>query len=47
MTKGTQSFGSKHNKSHVLCRRCGSRSYHLQKVDCFPASVTVLVTLFV
>ncbi|GIZ38113.1 hypothetical protein CBER1_03618 [Cercospora berteroae] len=22
MTKGTSSFGKRHNKSHVLCRRC-------------------------
>merc|ERR1711939_758996 len=23
MTKGTSSFGKRHNKTHVLCRRCG------------------------
>ncbi|KAI9730029.1 MAG: 60S ribosomal protein L37A [Claussenomyces sp. TS43310] len=22
MTKGTSSFGKRHNKSHTLCRRC-------------------------
>nr|OQO32638.1 hypothetical protein B0A51_00016 [Rachicladosporium sp. CCFEE 5018] len=22
MTKGTSSFGKRHNKTHVLCRRC-------------------------
>merc|ERR1711991_1313610 len=34
MTKGTQSFGKKNNKSHTLCRRCGKRSYHIQKSKC-------------
>merc|ERR1712170_162137 len=34
MTKGTSSFGKRHNKTHVLCRRCGRRSYHLQKKTC-------------
>mmetsp|Transcript_22449 Transcript_22449/g.44088 ORF Transcript_22449/g.44088 Transcript_22449/m.44088 type:complete len:89 (-) Transcript_22449:575-841(-) len=34
MTKGTQAFGKKHNKSHVLCRRCGKSSYHVQKGQC-------------
>ncbi|KAM0572446.1 hypothetical protein ACHAO3_006003 [Verticillium nonalfalfae] len=24
MTKGTSSFGKRHNKTHVLCRRCGT-----------------------
>ena len=35
MTKGTPSFG-KHNKraSHMMCRRCGSRSFHVQKKKC-------------
>ncbi len=33
-TKGTTSFGGKHNKTHVLCRRCGKHSYHLQKARC-------------
>ncbi|KAL6052757.1 60S ribosomal protein L37 [Balamuthia mandrillaris] len=41
MTKGTCSFGKRHNKSHTLCRRCGRRSYHIQKKECascgFPA----------
>ena len=26
MTKGTSSFGKRHNKTHVLCRRCGKFS---------------------
>lgn len=34
MTKGTQSFGKRHNKSHTLCRRCGRSSYHIQKKKC-------------
>ncbi len=42
MTKGTQSFGKRHNKSHTLCRRCGRSSYHIQKKLCascgFPAA---------
>ncbi|KAI5272864.1 hypothetical protein E4T47_03891 [Aureobasidium subglaciale] len=32
--KGTGSFGKRHNKTHVLCRRCGSRSLHVQKHTC-------------
>ncbi|KAK3702105.1 60S ribosomal protein L37B [Vermiconidia calcicola] len=34
MTKGTSSFGKRHNKTHVLCRRCGQRSLHVQKKTC-------------
>lgn len=34
MTKGTRSFGKKHTKSHVLCKRCGQRAYHVQKQQC-------------
>merc|ERR1712028_247963 len=34
MTKGTTSFGKRHNKSHTLCRRCGRKSYHIQKKTC-------------
>mmetsp|Transcript_27497 Transcript_27497/g.64489 ORF Transcript_27497/g.64489 Transcript_27497/m.64489 type:complete len:90 (+) Transcript_27497:117-386(+) len=34
MTKGTTSFGKRHNKSHTLCRRCGKISYHIQKSTC-------------
>lgn len=44
MTKGTSSFGKRHNKSHTLCRRCGRRSYHIQKSTCascgYPAAKT-------
>jgi large subunit ribosomal protein L37e len=32
--KGTGSFGKRHNKSHTMCRRCGRRSYHIQKATC-------------
>ncbi|KAJ6157520.1 hypothetical protein N7470_005112 [Penicillium chermesinum] len=34
MTKGTSSFGKRHNKTHTLCRRCGKRSLHIQKHTC-------------
>merc|ERR1712113_627504 len=40
--KGTGSFGKRHNKTHTLCRRCGKRSFHIQKKICasrgYPAS---------
>ncbi|XP_055338454.1 probable 60S ribosomal protein L37-A [Paramacrobiotus metropolitanus] len=34
MTKGTSSFGKRHNKTHTICRRCGKSSYHIQKHLC-------------
>ncbi|XP_002964514.2 60S ribosomal protein L37-3 [Selaginella moellendorffii] len=34
MGKGTGSFGKRRNKSHTLCRRCGRRSFHIQKARC-------------
>mmetsp|Transcript_3941 Transcript_3941/g.9208 ORF Transcript_3941/g.9208 Transcript_3941/m.9208 type:complete len:91 (+) Transcript_3941:45-317(+) len=34
MTKGTTSFGKRHSKTHVVCRRCGKRSFHIQKKKC-------------
>ncbi|KAL5016648.1 hypothetical protein ScPMuIL_006237 [Solemya velum] len=34
MTKGTSSFGKRHNKTHTHCRRCGRRAYHIQKKTC-------------
>ncbi|KAK0079562.1 hypothetical protein PV325_001067 [Microctonus aethiopoides] len=34
LTKGTSSFGKRHNKTHTLCRRCGRSSYHIQKSQC-------------
>ncbi|MDK2987044.1 50S ribosomal protein L37e [Methanothermococcus thermolithotrophicus] len=35
MSKGTPSQG-KHNKgsNHIICRRCGRRSYHVRKKVC-------------
>merc|ERR1712108_43998 len=34
MTKGTSSFGKKHNKTHTICRRCGRVSFHIQNKTC-------------
>merc|ERR1712142_770627 len=34
MTKGTSSFGKRHNKTHTFCRRCGHRCFHIQKKVC-------------
>jgi len=34
MSKGTSSFGKRHKKAHTLCRRCGRRSFHIQKETC-------------
>uniref|UniRef100_A0A2I3TP64 60S ribosomal protein L37 n=1 Tax=Pan troglodytes TaxID=9598 RepID=A0A2I3TP64_PANTR len=34
MTRGTSLFGKHRNKTHTLCRRCGSEAYHLQKSTC-------------
>merc|ERR1712117_6671 len=28
MTKGTSSFGKRHNKTHTLCIRCGLSAFH-------------------
>lgn len=33
MGKGTPSKG-KSKKTHILCRRCGKRSYHVRKKRC-------------
>merc|ERR1711915_182817 len=38
MTKGTSSFGKRHNKTHTLCIRCGRKSYHIQKKVCSSCS---------
>jgi len=42
MTKGTNSFGRRHQHTHTLCVRCGRRSFHIQKQECascsFPAT---------
>ena len=35
MGKGTPAFGKHNNKLvHVVCRRCGKRSYHQRKKRC-------------
>ncbi|ORD95621.1 RL37 [Hepatospora eriocheir] len=34
MTKGTPSFGKRVKRNHLLCPRCGSMSYHKQKMKC-------------
>ena len=34
MVKGTPSFGKRNKRSHVLCRRCGQRSYHVRDKEC-------------
>ena len=43
-TKGTSSFGKRHNKTHTLCIRCGRKAYHIQKKICaqcgYPAART-------
>nr|6ZU5_LJJ Chain LJJ, eL37 [Paranosema locustae] len=33
-SKGTSSFGKKNKRNHILCVRCGSMSYHKQKLRC-------------
>mmetsp|Transcript_12387 Transcript_12387/g.39195 ORF Transcript_12387/g.39195 Transcript_12387/m.39195 type:complete len:93 (-) Transcript_12387:17-295(-) len=38
MTKGTQAFGKRTSKTHVICRRCGRSSYHVQKAQCASCS---------
>jgi large subunit ribosomal protein L37e len=32
--KGTPSFGKKNKKVHIICRRCGRRSYHIRDKKC-------------
>lgn len=32
--KGTGSFGRRNDKTHTLCRRCGRKSFHIQKHTC-------------
>ena len=35
MVKGTASHGKKSGKkTHIRCRRCGKRSYHIRKKKC-------------
>ena len=34
MGKGTPSMGKRNKKVHIMCRRCGRRSYHVRKKQC-------------
>ncbi|OKY79190.1 MAG: Ribosomal protein L37E [Candidatus Methanohalarchaeum thermophilum] len=34
MGKGTPSFGKRQDKTHVKCRRCGNKSYNVEKGVC-------------
>lgn len=34
MVKGTPSFGKRNKPTHVRCRRCGRRSFHVSKKRC-------------
>lgn len=35
MSKGTASMGRKSGKkTHIVCRRCGKRAYHVRKKKC-------------
>jgi len=34
MSKGTPSFGKRNKRSHISCRRCGQRSYHVRDKEC-------------
>eukprot|EP00465_Bigelowiella_longifila_P000139 CAMPEP_0185251150 /NCGR_PEP_ID=MMETSP1359-20130426/566_1 /TAXON_ID=552665 /ORGANISM="Bigelowiella longifila, Strain CCMP242" /LENGTH=92 /DNA_ID=CAMNT_0027832917 /DNA_START=18 /DNA_END=296 /DNA_ORIENTATION=- len=34
MTKGVGRTGTRNDKSHTLCRRCGKSSFHIQKGVC-------------
>jgi len=35
MSKGTASMGKKSGKStHIVCRRCGEKTYHARKKKC-------------
>ncbi len=34
MAKGTPSMGKKNKKTHIACRRCGKRAYHVRKKVC-------------
>ncbi|MBN1157422.1 50S ribosomal protein L37e [Candidatus Woesearchaeota archaeon] len=35
MTKGTSSMGKRSGKkTHIRCRRCGKRTYHIRKKKC-------------
>ncbi len=32
--KGTPSFGKHQKRTHVICRRCGRRAFHIRKRQC-------------
>jgi large subunit ribosomal protein L37e len=32
--KGSASMGKRQKKTHILCRRCGKRSYHIRTSVC-------------
>ena len=34
MSKGTPSRGKRQKKTHIPCRRCGKRAYHIRKKKC-------------
>ncbi len=34
MSKGTPSFGKRNKKTHIMCRRCGQKKYHVRKKVC-------------
>ncbi len=34
MGKGTPSYGKHQKKTHIRCRRCGRRSYHVRHKEC-------------
>ena len=34
MSKGTPSFGKHNKKTHIHCRRCGNKAYHMKKKVC-------------
>jgi len=33
-SKGTAAFGKRQKKTHILCRRCGEKTYHVRKKVC-------------
>lgn len=34
MSDGTSAQGGKHTTTHVRCRRCGEKAYHVKKKVC-------------
>jgi large subunit ribosomal protein L37e len=34
MTKGTPSMGKRQKNTHIVCRRCGRKSYHARHKVC-------------